>query len=502
MNDMLALVAALIGQALTQTAAPPPPASRISAPLVVSENPNYFRDASGSALILNGSHTWNTVQDWGANGSPQPLDFKAFVRFLSSHGHNFTLLWFTELPKFCGFPSTASSPPEITVGPFPWRRTGPGNATDGRLKFDLTKFDQRYFDRLRSRTQSLNDAGIYAGVYAFTGEWLNIFRCPSDGYPFTGANNINGVDDGYASGPKGIGSISMTAPNAITKLQDAYVEKLIDTLNDLPNVLWIVSEEAPADSIWWNNHLIAHMRDYEAKKPLQHPIGYGALIRARDKVIYDSDADWVAPEVKISPPSSCGSGRPPCKVNVNDSDHSYFGMWKDSPQTNRNYAWENFMNGNQVLFMDPYVIYYPRETRNLCVLPTNVICAEPDKRWENFRQNLGYILRYSRKLNLNKVVPQKALASTGYCLAQTPSAGAEYLIYAPDGGPFTVDLSAMPNSRNLAVEWFNPSTSTATTGQSIPAGSSLQSFTPPFPGDAVLYLVDAQESRHTLKVEK
>src|SRR5438477_9812876 len=43
-----------------------------------------------------------------------------------------------------------------------------------------------------------------------------------------------------------------------------------------------------------------------------------------------------------------------------------------------------------------------------------------------------------------------------YCLAQTPSFGAEYLVYAPFGGSFTMDLSAMANSRKLAVEWFNP----------------------------------------------
>jgi len=76
-----------------------------------------------------------------------------------------------------------------------------------------------------------------AGVYLFTGEWLNIFRCSSDGYPFTRANNINGVDDGYTGGKKGTGSITMTAPNAITRFQDVYVEKVIDTLSDLPNVI-------------------------------------------------------------------------------------------------------------------------------------------------------------------------------------------------------------------------------------------------------------------------
>ena len=52
-------------------------------------------------------------------------------------------------------------------------KDGPGTATDGGLKFDLTKFDQSFFDRLRTRVQALNNAGIYAGVYLFTGEYLS-----------------------------------------------------------------------------------------------------------------------------------------------------------------------------------------------------------------------------------------------------------------------------------------------------------------------------------------
>jgi hypothetical protein len=466
-------------------------AGQVSGPLVASSNPNYFKDANGAVLILNGSQTWNTFQDWGSNGALQTLDFNAFVNFLTGHGHNLTLLWITEMPKFCNFPATASAPPDLIAGPLPWLRTGPGNATDGGLKFDLTKFNPDFFERLRTRAEALNHAGIYVGVYLFTGEWLNIFRCPSDGYPYTGANNINGVDDGYTGGKKGTGSITMNAPNAITRFQDAYVEKMIDTLNDLSNVLWIVSEEAPADSTWWNNHQITHMRAYESKKPHQHPIGYAALIGSTDATLYNSDADWVAPAARISPAKSCGSGHPRCKVNVNDSDHSYWEIWKDTPQVNRNYEWENFMHGNQVLFMDPYVAYYPRESRNICVSPTNAICSGPDKRYDNFRDNLGYILKYSRKLNLAKVTPSSALTSTGYCLAQTPTVGAEYLVYAPSGGAFTVNLSAMAGSRRLSVEWFNPSTGVATAGDAIPAGSSSQLFTPPFSGDAVLYLVDA-----------
>lgn len=473
-----------------QSAAEPsnPPIVR---PLTVSNNPHYFQDGSGKALILSGSQTWNTFQDWGTGGAVQPLDFNAFVQFLRAHGHNFTLLWTVEMAKFCGLPYT-ERPLDFTVAPLPWLRTGPGTATDGRLKFDLNRFNQDFFDRLRTRVQALDRAGVYAGVYLFTGEFLNIFRCPGDGYPLTGANNTNGVDDGYKSGKQGISAVTMTAPNAITRAQDEYLEKVIDTLNDLPNVLWIVSEESPGNSGWWNDHQISHIRGYEAGKPHRHPIGYAAPIGTWDSVLYDSDADWVAPSVIVSPASSCGAGRPACKVNVNDSDHSYYRIWRQAPQQNRNYAWENFATGNQVLFMDPYEVFWPHERRNLCASPRREICAGPDPRWDNLRDNLAYIRRLAQKMNLAAVAPRDTLSSTGFCLARTSAQGAEYLVYAPAGGSFTVDLSAMPPDRRLVVEWFNPAAGTSIAGEQVPGGATKQIFTAPFAGDAVLYLVDAE----------
>src|SRR3989442_4951291 len=250
------------------------------------DNPNYFADAGGKAVYLTGSHTWNNFQDWGTDDSPPPFDFAAYVKMLITHNHNFTLLWQTELPVFRGLPTRANDSPDFFVTPQPWQRTGPGNGSDGKLKFDLAKFNQAYFDRLRTRVQQLNAAGIYAGVYLFSGEWLLRFRFSGDGYPLTGSNNVNGIDDGG-----GTGAVSMNAPNAITAIQDAYVRKVIDTLNHLPNVLWIVSQEAPSSSVWWNSHLIALIRSLESEKPLRHPIGYGVLEDGRDDTIINSDAD-------------------------------------------------------------------------------------------------------------------------------------------------------------------------------------------------------------------
>ncbi len=441
------------------------------------KNPHYFTDGSGQAIYLTGSHTWNTLQDWGTNDTIQPLDFKAFVQMLVAHHHNFTLIWMTELPTFRRLPTTASDPPDFSVTPHPWQRTGPGNASDGKPKFDLTKYNPEYFDRLRTRVQQLNAAGIYAGVYLFSAEWLLRFRFPGDGYPLTGGNNVNGIDDGG-----GTKALTMTAPNSITAIQDAYVKKVIDTLNDLPNVLWIVSQEAPRDSLWWNNHLIALTRSYEATKPLQHPIGFGVLDGGKDETLLNSDADWIAPAARISPTSSCGTGTPRCKVNINDSDHSYFGMWNDTPQVNRNYFWINFTNGNQTLFMDPYVVYYPRESRNLCLSPVNGIGKGPDTRWTNVRATMGWIRRYAERMDLAATEPHPELASTKHCLAHP---GQEYLVYLPDGGETTVDLSAASGS--FRVEWLNPTDGKTSTADAI-TGGAKRTLKAPFNGDAVLYL--------------
>ena len=139
--------------------------------------------------------------------------------------------------------------------------------------------------------------------------------------------------------------------------------------------------------------------------------------------------------------------------------------------------------------MDPYDIYWPPSNRNLCGNPVNGVCSSLDPRWHNFRDNLGYILHYANKLDLAKVTPQPDLSSTGYCIADPVSSGAEYLVYSPSGGSFRVNVSA--TKKTLNVEWFNPATGTSTTAGTVTGGSSSQSFTPPFNGDAVLYLVDS-----------
>ena len=474
---------------VTVTVSNPPPVAGAMGPLVVSATNSHYFVVQGttSAVLLAGSHTWNDFQDMNTTTSPPAFNFDAFVAFLKAHNQNATILWRTDLPAIC---SWQPAPGTWHITPHPWQRTGPGSATDGFPKFNLTKLDQAYFDRLRARVVQLQQNGIYAIIELFDGLDLIVYRCSADGYPLTVQNNINGIgDDGMQS------SMTMSSPNALTDVQDAYVRKVIDTLHDLPNVLWEVSEEAPGGSLWWQGHMISLIHTYEQTTyGVQHPVGFPSLQigSGNDQQLYNSNAEWVAPAAAPSPTSGCGSGTPACKVIMNDNDHSYITFPADSAQTMRNYIWENFTNGSTVLFMDGYLIPWPNNYNN-CVNPVNGLCSGVDTARNFIRDNLGYVLHYGNtRLDLVKMTPQPSLSNTGFCLANNAAVGAEFIVYAPNGGTFTVNLSAQ-SGRTINVEWMDPTNGTKTAGSPVNGGSSSQSFTPPWGSvrDAVLYLVDA-----------
>ena len=60
-----------------------------------------------------------------------------------------------------------------------------------------------------------------------------------------------------------------------------------------------------------------------------------------------------------------------------------------------------------------------------------------------------------------------------------------YLVYLPEGGEVTVDLSATPGK--IRFQWFNPTDGLAKIAGVVEGGKRGQ-FSAPFPGDAVLWL--------------
>jgi len=460
-----ALFAALTAYLVLQ---PQAQAGAAAGPLRVHpSNPRYFTDGSGKAIFLTGSHTWGNLQDYryASLPSPPPMDFKAYLAFLERHHHNCFRLWAWE---------TAMNPGArqgtIYYDPQQYQRTGPGMALDGKPRFDVTRFNQAYFDRLRSRVKAARDHGMYVVVMLFNGFSIegkgNVGGDPWQGHPFNAKNNVNSVDGGS-------GTATHTLSNrAVTAYQEASVRKVIDTVNDLDNVLYEITNEdtaSPADTEW-QCHMIRFIKTYEATKTKQHPVGMTAAWPGTDDILFQSPADWISPAAKL--PAGDGS-----KVILNDTDHSYFwiGLKQDGPSAQRAWAWENFTRGNQCLFMDPYLDPSHDPGRNNPV-------SGPDPYWDTLRDALGQTRRYAERMNLAAAVPHDELASSKFCLADP---GHEYLVFLPQGGEVTVDLSAAKQEMN--AEWSVPADGTRTRAAPVPGGAK-RTLLAPTTDQAVLYL--------------
>jgi len=446
----------------------------MSGPLVVSKsNPRYFADSTGRVVYLTGSHTWENLQDCGIHDPPPAFDFEGYLAMLEQHGHNFIRLWTWEQAAWF-----ASSRERYVIAPLPYQRTGPGTALDGKPKFDLTRWNPEYFDRLRSRVVAAGERGIYVSVMLFQG-WSIMKKDlggrkkhlpgnPWPGHPFNRKNNVNGIDGDANGNGEGEEIHTLTVP-AVTRLQEAYIRKVVDTVNDLDNVLYEVSNESQPESKDWQYHIINYVHQYEATKPKQHPVGMSAFYAGREgsmDALYASPAEWIAPQTEggryrydSDPPAADGR-----KVIISDTDH--FGIGGDNK-----WFWKTFTRGMNPIYMDPVTN------------PGQIAKAPSIETLESARRAMGQTRRYAERMRLVAMSPREELASTRYCLADENQ---EYLVYQPEEGEFKVRLGGSAADR-FSLVWFDPTSGKEIAGGTVKGGGRVE-FKSPFPGACVLWL--------------
>jgi hypothetical protein len=426
---------------------------------VLPSNPRYFTDGSGRAVYLTGSHPWwNLAADapWEECRARGRLSFTYpwYLRLLKRHGHNFIRLWRLELTRWRDCRGRFA-----TVALHPWPRTGPGRALDGLPRFDLTRFDPRYFARLRARVAAARTAGIYVSVMLFEG-WHVQFLAKEwrwASHPFNAANNVNGVDADVDGDGQGL-EVHTLANRRVTAIQEAYVRKVIDTVNGFDNVLYEIANESHVGATAWQYRMIDLVKRYERRKPKRHPVGIGYQHGDHaDRALYASRADWIAPfaggPAALADPYPT-DGR---KVVVLDTDH-LCGICGDAL-----FVWKSFLRGHNPIYMDP-------------------LDADPGR--IAARVAMGRTQRWSRRIDLRYAKPRIDLASTLFALARP---GREYLVLQPERGRFWVELGPAARPRLWAGEWLEPASGRVVRFRTQrPPGRSW--FVPPWEGPAVLLL--------------
>jgi hypothetical protein len=475
-------------------------------PLVVSAaNPRWFTVASGDpgegkAVYLTGSHIWNNLHDGlgpggPCAGEPERNDYRAYLGFLKDHGHNFIRLW-----RWEHFRSQAAGGAfHLCMTPQPWPRAGPGVASDGKPRFDLSRFDEAYFDRLRDRVVAAGEVGIYVAVMLFDGWALHLSPPPDnlEGHPFHAANNSNRL---------GIGSIVdyqvLPLAPAVQALQEAYIRKVVDTVQDLPGVLYEVANESSGaaaeavefpdgssiptpvgDSTQWQYWVIRFLKQYEQEKGYDtHPVGMTMQYPVPDQrkvndPLFDGPADWVSPGFDdelftgrwfTDPPANDGT-----KVVITDTDHYAPGMGDAL------WAWKSFLRGHHPILMDYGIIDVVRPLDPSLGVPSY-------ESFEPARYAMGDTLRFARRMRLLEMAPRGDLSSTGYALANP---GQEYLVLQPAGtaAPFTVTLA----TGTYTVQWYSLNSRDTVGADQVTVGDPAPiGFTAPSTaaGPAVLYL--------------
>ncbi|MEA3225815.1 MAG: DUF6298 domain-containing protein, partial [Planctomycetota bacterium] len=320
------------------------------------DNPCWFADGSGRAIYLGGHQSFVDLQDNSFNkefirNRDRILDWDKYVEFLKAHNFNYLRNW-----VIWSTGSGAMAPVNNAITyPMPYKRVeGHGRAKDGKDKFDLNRFDEVFFQRMRERCEDLQETGVYVSimlfeVYGFLGG-EPVGDPPQtlwDGNVFNKANNINGIDVDYDGNGKGI-EFFYTDDDRVLRLQKEYVKKVIDTLNHLDNVFYEIANELYAPQ--WQYEMIEFIKRYEKAKPKQHLVLMSAGGRTRTgawkqmggDLVVNSPADcfavagsWQSGRYKKKDPPANNSGKP----GIVDTDHGAPGS------SDVGYIWSAFTRG-------------------------------------------------------------------------------------------------------------------------------------------------------------
>src|SRR5680860_182192 len=202
---MKRLVLLIFAFLLTSNLSAQVPIKRIYGPLRVSENnPRYFTNDQKKAVYLTGSHTWNNLVEMKSADGQVDFDYLEYIKWMQKSNFNFMRLWAWELLNWDTSKNQVNNPQNLTVYPHPWARTGPDNALDGKPKFDLSKFNDAYFNRLRERVQMAGEYGIYVSIMLFEGWGIQFSPNGYANHPFNPDNNINGIIGDIDGDGKGI----------------------------------------------------------------------------------------------------------------------------------------------------------------------------------------------------------------------------------------------------------------------------------------------------------
>jgi hypothetical protein len=237
---------------------------------IVADKPLSLHPANPHYLLFRGKPTI-IITSGEHYGAVMNLDFD-YVKYLDTlrrdgmnHTRTFTGAAYVE-------PQGAFNIERNTLAPAPgryiapWARSSTPGYANGGNKFDLNKWDESYFRRLKDFIAQASRRGIIVEV--------NLF-CPFYGdaqwklSPFNATNNVNGLGN--------VGRLdvyTLDKHGGLLEVQERFVRKVVAELKDFDNIFYEICNEPYATNIPmnWQERIVDVIVDAEKEFPAKHLI--------------------------------------------------------------------------------------------------------------------------------------------------------------------------------------------------------------------------------------
>lgn len=227
-------------------------------------NPHYFLWRGEPAILITSGEHYGAVLN-------RDFDYRRYLQELKSHRFNLTRIFsgtYREVPGSFNITGNTLAP---VPGSFlcPWARSQTPGAADGGSKFDLTKWDENYFARVKDFIVNAGQCGVVVELVFFCTMYDDKVWEAS---PMNVRNNVNGV------GRVGKYEVFSAREEALLNAQRAVVRKLVTELNPFDNLYYEVCNE-PYErgglTKVWNDQIIVAVVETEGALPNKHLIAQG-----------------------------------------------------------------------------------------------------------------------------------------------------------------------------------------------------------------------------------
>jgi hypothetical protein len=247
----------LLLAALAMLQAQQPPAPIALHPV----NPHYFQWRGRPAILITSGEHYGAVMNLD-------FDYRKYLDTLAADGMNYTRVFSGAYVE----PQGAFKIERNTLAPAagrylaPWARSSQPGHPDGGSKFDLTRWDDAYFARLKAFVAHAATRDVVVELSLFCPMYEEVQWSLS---PMNAANNVNSV------GAVGRNEVyTLDRDPALLRVQEALTRKLVTELNPFPNLFFEIANEPYFGGVTmaWQHHIADVIVEAERALPSKHLI--------------------------------------------------------------------------------------------------------------------------------------------------------------------------------------------------------------------------------------